>query len=249
MAKNRFGVLILHGLSASLDCVREIEPPLKALGLPTRMPVLRGHNAESPEALRGVTWQDWVSDATLAFNDLNSEAERVIVIGHSMGGLMALILASEHSEIIDSIILAAAAVKMNLIFAPGRPLNFLVPLLKIGVKKIDISTKHYADSSLAQYDTNYLWLPAESVIALFDLIKLTRKRLPEVKTPALIIQSHNDSSISAESVDMIYKQISIPIELKRVIWFEKTEHEMFRDCERQGIINVMKDYIVERINL
>ena len=53
MAKQPYGVLIVHGFTSSLDCVSGIEPPLKALGLPTRMPVLRGHSAESPEALRG----------------------------------------------------------------------------------------------------------------------------------------------------------------------------------------------------
>jgi len=58
MAKQPLGVLIVHGFTSSLDCVCGLEPPIQALGLPTRMPVLRGHSAESTEALRGVTWHD-----------------------------------------------------------------------------------------------------------------------------------------------------------------------------------------------
>lgn len=247
MSKKPYGVLILHGITASLDCVREIEPPLKDLGLPTRMPVLRGHNAESPEALRGVTWQDWVEDGESALNDLLGEVDKAIVFGHSMGGLVALTLAAEFGEKLDSIILAAAAIQMSTPFAPGRPFNFIVPLLRILINKLDISKKNYADKSLAQYDTNYLWVPADAVSTLFDFIKVTRRRLKEVTSPTLIINSHNDSTILPVSADIIYNQISTPGDLKRIVWFEKTEHEMFRDCERYAIIDVIKNYVRDRI--
>jgi len=69
----------------------------------------------------------------------------------------------------------------------------------------------------------------------------------EVKTPVLIIQSHGDSTVAPESVDIIYHQISTPVELKRIVWFDTTEHEMFRDCERYAIIDVIVNYIHERI--
>jgi carboxylesterase len=246
MSKKPYGVLILHGFTASLDCVREIEPPLKALGLPTRMPVLRGHGAESPQALKGVTWHDWVADAESALQDLLTEVEKVIVIGHSMGGLVTLTLAADHADEIDSIILAAAAVQMTSPMAPGHPFNFLAPVLGVILKKWDFPQDAYADKSLIQYNTNYLWAPIDAVESLLDFSKATRKRLAEVKLPALIIQSHNDSSVAPESAEIIYKQISTPAELKRIAWFEITEHEMFRDCERYAIIDVIANYVRER---
>jgi carboxylesterase len=249
MAVKPYGVLILHGYSASLDCVREIAPPLKDLGLPTRMPVLRGHNAESPEALRGVTWQDWVSDGETALNELLTVVDKVIVIGHSMGGLVALILAANYGEKLDSIILAAPAIQMSTPFAPGRPLNPIFPFLRIFFKNWDISQKAYADKSLAQYDTNYPWVPMDSIRELFEFSKVTRKRLNDVKIPLLIIQSHNDSTIMPVNVEIICNQISTPDEMKRVVWFEKTEHEMFRDCERYAIIDVITNYVCERTGI
>ena len=53
MAKRPWGVLILHGFTSSLDCVKGIEPPLKDLGLATRMPVLSGHGAPHPRPCAG----------------------------------------------------------------------------------------------------------------------------------------------------------------------------------------------------
>jgi carboxylesterase len=246
MSKKPYGVLILHGFTASLDCVREIEPPLKALGLPSRMPVLRGHGAASPEALRGVTWHAWVADAEAALQDLLSEAEKAIVIGHSMGGLAALSLAVQHGDKLDSLILAAAAVQLASPLAPGKPLNFLAPLLRVALKKWNFPPI-YADPSLAQYNTNYLWAPIDSVLAVLDFSKAIRKQLGVVKTPTLILQSRKDTMVAPASAEIIYNEISTPAAQKRIVWFEKTEHEMFRDCERAAIIAVITNYVRERI--
>ena len=198
MAKQPFGVLIVHGFSSSLDCVRGVEPPLQALGLPTRMPTLRGHGAESPEALQGIVWQDWVADAEAALQDLLTEAQQAIVIGHSMGGLVTLTLAAERPEVIDSIVLAASAVQLASPLAPGRPLYFLAPLIAWLRGKLDMPPT-YADPELAQYDTNYPWVPGDAVLSLLEFSKITRRRLPEVRVPALIMQSRNDSTVAPES--------------------------------------------------
>ncbi len=246
MSKKPYGVLILHGFTSSLDCVREVEPPLKALGLPTRMPVLRGHGSESPEALRGVRWPDWVADAESALNDLLTEAEKAIVIGLSMGGLVTIDLAADHGDKIDSIVLASTMLLLKSPLAPGKSLSILRPVVGALLKKWDLPPI-YADPSLTQYNTNYLWAPMDAVISCIDFSKAARKRLPEVKTPALILQSHNDSTVEPESANVIYAGISTPADQKRIVWFEKTEHEIFRDCERGAAIDAITQYVRGRI--
>lgn len=248
MAEGPFGVLILHGFTSSLDCVNGVEPPLKALGLPTRMPVLRGHGAESPEALRGVTWRDWVADGEAALGDLLTEAERAIVFGHSMGGLVTLTLAADHHDAIESIVVAAAAIQLASPLAPGRPFHFLAPLVARLQKRLDMPPV-YVDSELAQYDTNYAWAPADAVLSLLEFSRVTRRRLPEVHVPALVMQSHNDSTVAPESAEIIYESISTPSEQKRIAWFDETEHEMFRDCEREAAIETVVDYVRARVGL
>ncbi len=267
MSKKPLGALIIHGFTASLDCVREIEPPLKALGLPTRMPVLRGHGGASPEALRGVKWQDWLADSEAALNDLLTECDKAIVIGHSMGGLMALLLASRVPLVgnnlveaganlmagkidlpvrIDSLVLAAAAVQLTNPMAPGRPLHFLAPLVARLLKQWPMPPV-YADPELAKFDTNYAYAPMDAVKTLLDCVEVTRKKLDQVIVPTLILQSRKDTSVALESVRMIYTGILTPAEEKKIVWFEKTEHEMFRDCERYAIIDVIANYARERM--
>ena len=50
-----------------------------------------------------------------------------------------------------------------------------------------------------------------------------------------------------KSADIIYNEISTPAALKRIVWFEKTMHEMLLDCERDAVRDVMLDYVRERI--
>ena len=248
MGKQPFGVLIVHGFSSSLDCVSGVEPPLQALGLPTRMPTLAGHCAQSPEALRGITWQDWVADAEAALQDLLTEAQQAIVFGHSMGGLVTLNLAAQHPGVIDSIVVAAAAVQLASLLAPGRPLHLLAPLVTRLRSKIDMPPT-YADPELAQYDTNYAWVPADAALSLLEFSKVTRRRLPEVRVPTLIMQSHNDSTVAPESADIIYNNISTPRGQKDVVWFDETDHEMFRDCEREATTETVVEWVRTRVGL
>lgn len=248
MKKQPLGVLLVHGFASSLDSINRLEPPLKSLGLPTSMPVLRGHGEKSPEALRGVTWHDWMADAEAALQTLTAEAERVIIVGHSMGGLVALTLAADHSDVVDSIALAAAAVQLASPLAAGRPMHFLKPLVCRLFKKWDL-TPVYTNSALAKYDTNYHWAPMDAISTFLEFSEQTRRRLPEVGAPCLILQSRKDTTVAPESAEIILNSISTPTEQKRIKWFEVTDHEMFQDCERDAIIEAVVDFVRQRVGL
>ena len=254
MDRQPFGVLVVHGFTASLDCVRGVEVAMRDLGLPTRMPVLRGHGAESPEALRGVVWGDWVADSKAALRDLLTEVEQAIVFGHSMGGLVALTLAADGAGgaadaaggSIDSLILAAPAIQLVSPLAPGRPLAFLRPLVERLLDKWDMPPR-YADGALAEDDTNYAWAPIEAIGEILEFSQVTRELLPEVEAPMMIMQSRKDSTVAPESVEIIRESVATPANEIRTVWFHETEHEMFRDCEREDAIRAMVDYVRERV--
>jgi carboxylesterase len=63
------------------------------------------------------------------------------------------------------------------------------------------------------------------------------------------MQSRNDSTVAPESADIIYNNISTPREQKHLVWFDETEHEMFRDCEREAAIGTVVDWVRKRTGL
>jgi carboxylesterase len=246
MTKKSIGVLILHGFTGTPENVNTIAPPLEALGLPCSLPTLRGHGRESPEALRNVTWQEWIEDAKNALFELLEENEKAIIVGHSMGGMITLNLAVDYEEKIDSIIVAGGTTELVSPLGPGRPLHFLVPIIVKLFRKWDMPLE-YADSELAQHDPAYKWAPTEAFVELFDFMKVTEQSLPEVKVPTLIMHSKNDSANSPKGVNILYRNISTPEDQKQIVWFEKTEHEMFLDCEREETVRTIVEFVNQRI--
>ncbi len=223
--KQTHGILIIHGFAASLDSVRDLQAPLERLHLTVRMPVLRGHGAETPDALRGVTWRDWVSDSEASLRALLKDVDNAIVIGHGMGGMLALILAANNHEGIDSLVLAAASIKLPKPMVTRMRVQVLSPLVQRTFPRWGLPPV-YTDKELRKSDTNYHWAPMDAIRSFIELTEVTRGRLDEVTVPTLIIQSRKDRTISDDCPEIIRTGISTPAKLKRIKWFEQSEHEL-----------------------
>jgi carboxylesterase len=247
MAKRPIGILILHGFAASLDSVNNLEGPLRLLNLPVRMPVLRGHGANSPDALRDVDWRDWVSNAESSLRALLTEVPKIIVVGHGMGGLLALILAANNRDSVDSLVLVAPSIALPNTMLTQIRLQVLQPFVQQTFRRWPLPPS-YTDRKLSKGDTNYRWAPMNAILSFFELIEMTRGRLTDVTTPVLILQSKRDGTISPEAPDIIRKGISTPAAQKRVRWFTRSGHEMFRDCERDAIIESVVHFTMERVD-
>jgi carboxylesterase len=246
MAKHELGILILHGFAASLDSVNILEHPLQILNLPVRIPILSGHGAESPTALNGVTWRDWVCDAETAMRALISDVDKVIVVGHGMGALLALILAANCGSQVDSLLLAAPSIELPNPLLTNLRLQVLNPNVQRVFPRWSLPPS-YTDKKQRKTDTNYRWAPMDAIQSFFDLIKMTRSRLSEVKVPVLILQSRRDSSVKEEGPEIIRNSISTPSTQKHIRWFEKSQHELFRDCEREEVVETVVDYVMQRV--
>ena len=247
MAKKAIGVLVLHGFAASLDSVNNLEGPLRYLNLPVRIPVLRGHGANSPDALQGVAWRDWVADAENAMRALLVDVQKVIVIGHGMGSLLAITLAANNRDKIDSLVLAAPSVYLPSPVWNRMKLQVLSPIIQRTFPRWSLPPS-YTDKKQARSDTNYHWAPMDAIRSFLEFRDITRMRLMDVHCPVLILQSRNDSTVSEDSPKIISNSISTPAALKKIKWFTRSEHELFRDCERDDVIETIAQYVMGRVD-
>ena len=240
-----FGVLILHGFTATLDSVKALYTPLCEIGIPVLMPQLAGHGASSPDALRGVTWEAWMKDADKAFQELRCHSERVIIIGHSMGALLSINLAVRYGSEIDSLVLVAPAIKLASLFAPGRPLHFAVPIVSRVIKKWDL--KPYARKSNEGCAPHYAWVPTDAVVSFFDLLKKTLPLLKKVTVPVFILHNRRESTVLPESATILCDSIATDSSEKSIVWLEHSEHQTFCDCEKEKAVRFIIDYVSVRI--
>lgn len=241
------GLLLLHGFSGSTVSFSALEPALAQLGLLVQMPLLRGHGCDSPQALSGVTWSDWLKDASTALAELRGRAGSVIVLGHSMGALLALLLAAEQLEGIDSLVLAATPIQLASLLAPGRPLEVLTPLLGRLLRRWPLP-RDYADPALAASDTGYPWVPMEALLSFLQLSVVVRRRLVEVHQPVLILHSRADRVVTPAAAGLLASGLGTPKDQVRIAWFERSGHELFLDCEQDAVIATVLQFVHERIS-
>lgn len=219
------GVLLLHGFTSSLDTVRGLVPTIEALQLPYRMPVLRGHGGRYQD-LRGVRARDWAEDAEAALLALGAEADRVVIMGLSMGALVALDLASRHPERIAGLALVAPAVRF------ADPAVLLTPILK-RLFAYWPSPSSFTDPERAKACTNYDRFATDAFASLLDYQLEIEQLLPRVQAPTLILHSRRDIVAHPHSATVLMRRLGSRD--KDIQWYEHSGHEMLMDLEAEAI--------------
>jgi carboxylesterase len=233
------GCLLLHGLTSSLATVSNLVPYLEARGIPYAMPTLRGHGTR-PEDLRGVTWRDWYGDAERALDELLGRCDRAVIMGLSMGGVVALQLASQRQERLAGVVTVAAALQLQV---AGR---LLLPLLaRVNqLAAVDVR-KAFADQSLVASATNYPRAPISAVAALAAFGKLVERELPRIRVPLLTIYTPQDRVVVPAKALVIHERAGTPPDRKRLLAFPNSGHEMLMDRDRAAVCEAIVAFIEE----
>jgi carboxylesterase len=92
------GVVLQHGFTGSPWEVRYLGERLAAAGISVVGPLLPGHGTRV-EDLDAVTWQDWVAHVERAVDRVAERCDRVAIVGQSLGGLLALYVASRRPSL------------------------------------------------------------------------------------------------------------------------------------------------------
>jgi carboxylesterase len=188
----------------------------------------------------GTTDRDWYEDAENALLDLLQDAKKVIVVGLSMGGLLALELAARYREEVAGVVAVAAALKFK------DPLAVLTPVLSKVVKFWN-SPNAFNDLELKKKENrNYPKFATDAFASLYRYASQVHNLLSFVKADILILHSKKDQIIAPKSAQIIYEKVSS--KNKEIKWFEKSGHEMLLDLERDDVIKAVVDFISAHIS-
>ncbi len=229
------GVLILHGFTSSLATVGQLAPRVERLGMPYRMPVLRGHGTR-PEDLVGVHWRDWVVDADAALASLLEESERAAIVGLSMGGLVALVLGVDRADRVAGIVAVAPALRLA---SPLTPLAGLVARVRPWT---NVPNAAFEDRELAKLSSNYTRAPTAAVVELVQLGRVAQERTAELRVPLLMLAARRDRVTSVAHTERVFT--SAVSANKQLVWFERTGHEMLQDLERERVMDEIETFLL-----
>lgn len=224
----KIGILCLHGFTVTPASYYEYSRVFIQKGYSVSVPRLPGHG-ETPEALSKVKWPEWLDCAVENYNILREQCDRVFVIGISLGGALALQLASKKSDI-AKLILLAPAIEPRLLFKIGKHLFNFLNLIHVRY------WFHIAGDSKKPeiYEIGYKKTPISALRELYDCIQKTRLILPEVQTDTLIFQSRNDHVINPKGAQLIYQKINS--RNKELIWLSNSYHAIASDFDGKGVL-------------
>ena len=227
------GVLLIHGFTGAPAEMRLLGEYLHGRGCTVLGPRLAGHGS-SPADMAGTRWPHWYGDVEDGYHLLRGLCREVSVVGLSMGGLLALKLAAEHS--VD---------RIATINAPIYLLDKRLPLLPFF--RLFRSFQRQEKRRLAvneRYNVSYDYMPLACVVSLLELIGNVDGLLPLVTRPALLVQSRHDRTVRPESVLRIHSRLGSRD--KKIIWLERSGHAATIDVEHERLFRYIDSFLTAR---
>jgi carboxylesterase len=221
--------LLIHGFTATPECLDSLKVPLERAGFMVRAPLLAGHGTSARD-LRRTTWRQWYGGVLEAYEALAKESDSVCVAGQSLGGLLALKLASERS--VRSVALLATPILFE-----GFLLNRLLPILASSpLRHVYAYQPKLLGSAISDPEgrkafKSYFWMPVESVMEIVRLQRDVRARLGSVAAPALIVHSPRDTTAPYASVAYLGKNLGS--KKIRTVTLKTSNHVLTLDYERE----------------
>jgi esterase/lipase len=222
---NGIGVLLIHGLLASPAELRAYGSYLLARGYTVLGIRLKGHGT-SPYDLRKQSWETWYASAQKGHTILHAYCKRIIAVGFSTGGALALQLASDCPDSVKAVIAAAMPVKFI------NPTFMLVPLLHGANKLLDWAppyegVKAFIENEPEHPHVNYRNIPVKSLFELRQLIQNSEDLWPKITTPTLILHADGDPVVNVESANILLDKLGS--KEKRLVLVNAEHHGILMD--------------------
>ena len=228
---DRHGVLLLHGFTGTAAHMRPLGEALHERGFTVEAINLPGHALSMAEMGKS-TWEDWLNAAKDAFLRLQADCDRVSVAGLSMGGCLALILAEQMRPAAIATLSAPMGTK-----APLWLTRFAAPVMPNVFWRTRKNDPSPVDD---RYDYGYPGFPTSRGAHLNRLIRMARRDLHAVSCPTLVVQSHADPTIAANSARIILDGVSS--ERKGVLWLEDVPHVCTLSKEKDMIAAAVAEH-------
>ncbi len=244
---NRTGILCIHGFMASPAEIRWLGKHLADQGYTVYGPRLPGHATDYRDMARQ-RWQDWYASVEDALAVLRAQCDRVLVVGHSMGGMLGLMLAA-HTHIDGLAALASPVLFTSRSMATAHWIKYVRPYTDQSdngplIQLIREEQARRGESVVGRIRHNQ-WSTA-AVSELFKLSLAVQGCLPDVKTPLMLIYSEGDKTVGLHNRDFVVQRVqSTEIEQHTL---KQSDHILPQDSERETVFKLVADFIQRHSN-
>src|SRR6202158_6271200 len=231
------GVLLLHGFGDTPQTLALLARKLHKSGYSVYAPLLPGHG-RNMEAFGKSGARDWIAASKSALTEMRGRHNSVSIVGLSMGGALAVLLAAELDDI-PALVLIAPYLGMS------RGLR-LAASTNSAWEKIVGEVEYRAPLSIKdpierEKNLAYGSITGRALFELSRVVKLARKSLPDVEAPTLIIQSREDPRCPSDVAEFALQALSA--EEKKLIWTEGAGHIITVDYGRERVFTEVESWL------
>lgn len=214
------GVLFIHGFTGGPYEVQPFITYVKAhTDWKVEVPTLPGHGVTLH--LANLSAESWMMEAELALKRLQKRVDRVIIVGFSMGGLIAMYLARRYK--IDRLVLLSAAAKY---MSPRFWLD------DVRIMMIESITKTYSPNTFYHmFEYKMTRTPFRATLQFLKVVRMVNRHYDKITIPVCIVQGNRDAVVPPSAADYLYNKIGS--DEKQVIRSANGHHHICYsdDCE------------------
>lgn len=228
-------VLMIHGWTGFPGMLYPLFDAIAEAGYTVDLPRLPGHGTAMRDML-STGHRDWLRRACDAYLDLKASHEEVILLGHSMGGVIALIVAAQV-EVARTVLLAPAVTNRNKLIVLARMLWPLLPRLRSSWSEEEEQVADLVELGREYFQYDYPRAASE----LWRMQQLCKRHLGRVSGRVLTVVSEADQLVAPSVADLISAR-SPRAQHTRVL-LKESDHNLPGGSERETVAQLVLDWL------
>jgi len=229
--------LLLHGFGDTPQSLRALAAYLHAHGWTVRVPLLPGHGRSLRE-FSSSRAADWVGSASAEYDHLHRTHSLVTIIGQSMGGALATLLAAENATLPALVLLAPYLTMMPKVARIARRYRLVSVLAPYVRSRTDASIW---DPAAKAKSLGYGVTPPKLLAELAHIAHAAWDAAPRVTSPTLMLQSRDDNRITREDAEKVFERLGAAT--KELVWMEGCGHVIAVDYGREQVFTRSEEWL------
>lgn len=243
---NAIGCIVVHGFHASPNEVGWMGSHLAELGYTVYVPRLTGHGYDHRH-MRRMNWEDWFGQVLDAYHIMTQQCEQVYLVGHSMGGLLSLLVSVRVP--VDGVVVAASPLEVydwRARFAHW--IDYILPFTEYDTEpefmaQVKAEQEKRAEAQLGRI--NYSTWSTRASHQFYVLMNTVIEYLPRVTAPLMLVYATNDEVAIVDNIRTIKNAVRSEIVEQHIL--HKGGHITFMDEGREEAFDVIADFIQRRV--
>ena len=231
------GVLLLHGFGDTPQTLSLLAHRLHKAGYDVLVPLLPGHG-RTMKAFRMSRADEWISAASESLDEMRRRDREINIVGLSMGGALAVILAAKSNDI-AALALVAPYLGMPLQLRAAAAMHWLWGR---AVGELNArNPRSIRDPIEREKNLAYGAVTGRALFELSKVVRAARRALSAVNTPTLVIQSREDPRISTTVAESAFKLLGASD--KKMVWTEGAGHIITVDYGRERVFHEVTNWL------